>query len=100
MKKSENTNLNDKQAIAAIDDMRQGLRSMTDKCFFYENSPLKIEFFKGNGKENLRAELILLDEETSEILGQRFLASFYSELFTSEQIFNIIKTALKSYIRS
>ena len=99
MKKSENTNLNDKQAIAAIDDMRQGLRSMTDKCFFYEDSPLKIEFFKGNGKENLRAELILLDEETNQI-GQRFLASFYSELFTNEQIFNIIKTALKSYIRS
>ena len=97
MNKSESTNLNDKQAIAAIDDMRQRLNTMTDRCFFCENYPLKIEFFKGNGKENLRAELILLDEKTGQISGKRFLAAFYSELFTSEQILSIIKTALKSY---
>lgn len=95
--KSENTNLTDKQAIAMIDAMRQRLNTMTDKIFVYENFTLKIELYKGSGKENLRAELILLDEKTSEILGQRFLASFYSDFFTSEQIFNIIKTALKSY---
>lgn len=98
--KSENTNLSDKQAIDAIDAMRQRLNTMTDKSFVYENFPLKIELYKGNGKENLRADLILLDEKTNQIVGQRFLASFYSGLFTSEQIFNIIKMALKSYIRS
>ena len=96
----ENTNLNDKQAIATIDAMRQTVVNMTDKSFFYEDFSLKIELYKGNGKENLRAELILLDEKTNQSIGQRFLASFYSELFTSEQIFNIIKTALKSYIHS
>lgn len=98
MKKSENTNLNDKQAIALIDDLRKRLRNMTGKVFVYENFTLKIELYKGNGKENLRAELILLDEKTNQIVGQKFLAALYSELFTSEQIFNIIKTALKSYI--
>ena len=98
--KSDNTNLNDKPAIAAIDAMRQRLNTMTDKYFVYENFTLKIELFKTNGKENLRADLILLDEKTNQNIGQRFLASFYSELFTSEQIFNIIKIALKSYIRS
>lgn len=93
----KNTNLTDKQAIATIDDMRRQLIRMTDKSFFYEDSPLKIELYKGNGKENLRADLILLDAKTNQIVGQRFLASFYSRLFTSGQIFNIIKTALKSY---
>ena len=95
--KSDNINLNDKQAIAMIDDLRQRLNTMTDKIFVYENFTLKIELFKENGKEILRADLMILNPKTSEILGQRFLASFYSGLFTSEQIFNIIKTALKSY---
>ena len=95
--KSDNTNLNDKQAIDAIDAMRQRLNTMTDRLFVYDNFTLKIELYKGCGKENLRADLILLDEKTNQSSGQRFLASFYSGLFTSEQIFNIIKTALKSY---
>ena len=97
MKKSENTNLTDKQAIALIDDLRRRLNTMTDKSFFYEDFLLKIELYKGSGKENLRADLILLDEKTNQSIGQRFLASFYSGIFTSEQIFNIVKLALKSY---
>lgn len=96
MKKSENTNLTDKQALAIIDDLRQQLLKVQNghsgKFFFYKNTHLKIELFKENGKEIFRADIAF------EFFAVKFLTAFYSDFFTSKQILNIIKTALKSYI--
>ena len=93
MKKSENTNLNDKQALAVIDDLRQQLLKVQNghagKFFFYKNFHLKIELFKENGKEIFRADIAF------EFFAVKFLASFYSDFFTSKQILEIIKKTLK-----
>ena len=95
MKKSENTNLNDKQALAVIDDLRQQLFKVQNghagKFFFYKNIYLKIELFKENKKEIFHADIAI------QYFAVKFLAAFYSDFFTSKQILNIIKTALKSY---
>ena len=95
MNKSENTNLNDKQALAVIDDLRHQLLKVQNghcgKFFFYKNTHLKIEIFKERGKEILRADIAI------EFFAVKFLTAFYSDFFTSKQMLNIIKTTLKAF---
>ena len=95
MKKSENTNSNDKQALAVIDDLRQQLLKVQNghcgKIATINGYKIRLVFFKEKGQTFFRADI------SAGLCAYVFLLCLNCDNFTNNQLLTITKRALKGY---
>lgn len=95
MKNIENTNLNDKQALAVIDDLRKQLLKVQNghagKIVTINNFKIRLVFFKQKGQTFFRADISV------ELCLYIFLLCLNCGNFTNKQLLTITKRALKGY---
>ena len=96
MKKSENTNLNDKPALAVIHELRkQLLKAQNGQCgkiAEINNFKIRFVFFKQKGQTFFRADISV------ELCIYIFLLCLNCDNFTNNQLLTTTKRALKGYI--
>lgn len=95
MKKSENTNLNDKQALAVINELRHQLLKVQNgqcgKIAEINNFKIRLVFFKQKGQTFFRADISV------ELCVYIFLLCLNCDDFTNSQLLTITKRSLKGY---
>lgn len=93
--KSDNTNLNDKQALAVIHDLRHQLlkvqNGQSGKIATINGFKIRLVFFKQKGQMFFRADISV------ELCVYIFLLCLNCDNFTNNQLLTITKRALKGY---